>query len=43
MAAWTGEPIPEREPDWRWLDHAIIIAAFVIIVAIGIFAAGGPN
>ena len=42
-ANWTGEPIPERPGEMRLIDWALIVACAVIVVVIGVVAAGGPN
>lgn len=41
MSSWTGEPIPPTE--MRLLDWALLVAVFVIVIVIGVVAAGGPN
>ena len=40
-ANWTGEPIPDiPERPWKWtlLDYGLILAAFVIVAVIGVWA-----
>ena len=43
MANWTGEPIPEHPSEMRLIDWALLVAAAVIVIVIGIVAAGGPS
>lgn len=43
MGANWGEPIPEQPSEMRLIDWALLVAAAVIVIVIGICAAGGPN
>jgi hypothetical protein len=42
LSSWDGLPQPDPG-EWRWTDLVLIVVFAAIVVAIGIFAAGGPS
>lgn len=42
MSSWDGIP-PADVSEGSWVDIALIVAFAAVVIAIGIFAAGGPS